>query len=120
MTCKVVRFADALDSEGRMMRTEVELDTPAKTLRPGMFGSVTIVLADVPDALMLPASCLSTSEGKPCVLVVENGQARTCEIELGLSDGRRVHVLDGLTGDEQVIADGKTQVRDGQAVEVIP
>jgi len=117
---KVVRFADALDSGTRTMRTEVELDAPVKTLRLGMFGSVTILLADFPDALMLPASALLTGGGKPAVLIVEEGHARKREVELGINDGARTQVLRGLTGSEQVIADGKTSLRDGQTVQVAP
>ncbi len=120
LTGKVVRFADALDSGTRTMRTEVELDAQALTLRPGMFGSVSILLADFPDTLMLPTSALLTGGGKPAVLVVEDGKARRREVEPGLSEGGRVQVIRGLTGDEQVIADGKTPVRDGQAVEIAP
>jgi RND family efflux transporter MFP subunit len=117
---KVARFADALDSGTRTMRTEVDLEAPARALRPGMFGSVTIVLADFPDALMLPTSALLTGGGKPAVLIVEDGLARKREIELGVNDGVRMQVLSGLTGSEQVIADGNTSVRDGQVVEVAP
>lgn len=117
---KVVRFADALDSGTRTMRTEVELDSPATILRPGTFGSITIVLADFPDALMLPISALVPGGGKPAVLVVEEGKARRRDVELGLNEGGRVQVIHGLTGNEQVIADGKTSVRDGQAVEIVP
>jgi RND family efflux transporter MFP subunit len=115
---KVVRFADALDSGTRTMRTEVELDGPHSNLRPGTFGSVTIKLADFPDALMLPAAALRPSAGKPTVLVVEAGRARNQEVELGFNDGARIQVTRGLQGDEQVIADGKNAVREGQAVEI--
>ncbi|MCI0457373.1 MAG: efflux RND transporter periplasmic adaptor subunit [Gemmataceae bacterium] len=115
---RVVRCADALDHETRTMRTEVELDAPTQVLRPGMFGSLTILLADVPEALMLPASALLPGGGKPAVLVVEDGKVRRQEVELGLTEGGRVQVLRGLAGSEQVITDGKTTVRDGQAVEV--
>jgi len=116
---KVVRFADALDSGTRTMRTEVELDGPAMILRPGTFGSVTIQLADVPDALMLPTGALVPG-GKPAVFVVEEGTARRRDVELGFNEGGRVQVIRGLTGNEQVIADGKTPAQDGQAVEVAP
>ena len=118
-TGRVVRFADALDSGTRTMRTEVELDTPIKALRPGMFGSVTILLADDPDTLMLPASTLLAS-GKPAVFVVEDGKAHRREVGLGLTEGGRVQVLSGLTGNEQVIAEKLAAVRDGQAVEIAP
>jgi RND family efflux transporter MFP subunit len=117
---KVARFADALDPATRTMRTEVELDAPAKILRPGMFGSLTILLADFPDALLLPTSALLTGGGKPAVLVVEDGKARRREVEVGFNDGLRMQVIRGLSGNEPVIADGKNLVRDGQAVDIAP
>jgi HlyD family secretion protein len=117
---KVIRFADALDSGTRTMRTEVELDGPAMILRPGTFGSVTILLGDFPDALMLPTGAVVPGSGKPAVLVVEEGKAHLREVELGLNEGGRVQVIRGLTVNDQVIADGKTSVRNGQAVEIAP
>ncbi len=117
LTGKVVRFADALDPGTRTMRVEVELDAPRTTLRPGMFGSGTIVLVDIPDALTLPASALSAGK-KPCVLLVLDGRVQRREIEMGYDDGVRVQITRGLNADAQVIADGKAAVRDGQAVEI--
>jgi RND family efflux transporter MFP subunit len=120
LTGRVVRFADALDAGTRTMRTEVELDGLSKGLRLGMFGSVTIRLADSPNALMLPTSALLKGGGNPAVFVVENGKVHRREIELGLSEGGRMQVIYGLAGNEQVITDGNLSLRDGQAVEVIP
>jgi RND family efflux transporter MFP subunit len=114
MTGKVVRFAGALDAGTRTLRTEVELDEKPTGLRPGMFGSLTI------GPIMLPKSALLPDAKKPAVLVVEQGKARRREVELGPEDGGRVEVLRGLSGGEQVISDGKTPVRDGEAVEIIP
>ncbi|MBW3539509.1 MAG: efflux RND transporter periplasmic adaptor subunit [Planctomycetes bacterium] len=116
---KVVRFADALDSATRNMRTEIELNDAEKFLRPGLFGSVTIALADVPDALLLPANAVLTDAGKPCVLCIEDGQAKQREVELGLNEGGRVQVIRGLSAGSQVIIEGQNLVREGQAVEVI-
>jgi HlyD family secretion protein len=115
---KVVRFADALDSATRTMRTEVELATPATTLRSGMFGSVTIVLADFPDALTLPASALAAGS-KPSLLCVESGRVQRREIEIGYNDGVRMLITRGLDGSEQIITEGKDSVQVGQRVEVV-
>ena len=115
---KVVRFADALDSVTRTMRTEVELDMPSKVLRAGMYGTVTIRLLDYPDAMLLPTSTLVISGGKPSVMVVEESKVRRREIVLGHNDGDRMHITHGLRGDEQVITDGKNSVREDQAVEM--
>jgi RND family efflux transporter MFP subunit len=119
---KVVRFADALDPATRTMRSELELDAPnsgTPGLRPGMFGSVSITLADVPDAVLLPTSTLLSVGGKPAVAIVEGGIARRRPIVLGWSDGVRMQIVKGLTGDEQVITDGKNTVQEGQAIEVV-
>jgi len=116
LTGKVVRLADALDSATRTMRVELELDVLPANLRPGMFGSGTITLADFPDALTLPASALATS-GKPSVLCVQDGRAVRREIEIGYNDGIRMQITRGLTPEAQVIIDGKSSVREGQAVE---
>jgi RND family efflux transporter MFP subunit len=125
---KVVRIADALDPMTRTMRTEVEVDEakvakeeqPALAgLRPGMFGSLVVVLEDHPDALLLPAGVLMTAGGKTSVWVVEDDRARLREIEVGSNDGVRVHVTGKLQAEEQVIGDGKNLVHEGQLVEVV-
>jgi RND family efflux transporter MFP subunit len=116
---KVARFADALDLKTRTMQTELELDQPATSLRPGMFGEVTITLADYPDALLLPTAALLPAGGKAAVLVVGEGKARRREVEVGSNDGARVHITHGLTAEDEVITDGKNIVREGQEVTVV-
>lgn len=116
---QVVRFTDALDTATRTMRTEVKLINP-EGLRPGMFGSLTITLADHANAVLLPANVLLTADGKPYVMVVEQGKARRHAVIVGSNDGVRVRIDQGLDGSEQVISDGKNGVQDGQSVEVAP
>jgi RND family efflux transporter MFP subunit len=118
-TGRVVRFSDALDTSTRTMRVEVEL-SGATELRPGLFGSVSIVLADVPNALTLPTNALVPSGEKPAVMVVREGRARRQEIVVGMNDGIRMEVLGGVSAADLVITDGKDALRDGQAVDVVP
>jgi HlyD family secretion protein len=115
---KVARLADALDRKSRTMQAEVELDMPTHLLRSGMYGSVTITIANYPDALLLPATALLAGGGKPAVMIVREGQAHRQEVELGYNDGVRVQVTGGLKGAEQVITEGKNSVREGQPVEI--
>jgi RND family efflux transporter MFP subunit len=115
---KVARLADALDKKSRTMLVEVELDTPTDLLRPGMYGSVTITLADYPDALLLPTSALLAGADKPSVMIVSDGKAHRQEIGLGYNDGVRMQIVRNLTADEQVITDGKNSVHEGQGVEI--
>ncbi|MEX0641351.1 MAG: efflux RND transporter periplasmic adaptor subunit [Pirellulales bacterium] len=115
---KVARFADALDTDSRTMRVEVALNSPPVQLRAGMYGSVTITLADQEDALLLPASVLVTGGGEPAVMVANNGRAQRRRIEIGQNDGIRMHILNGISDRDRVIAEGKDEVRDGQPVEI--
>jgi multidrug efflux pump subunit AcrA (membrane-fusion protein) len=110
LTGTVVRFADALDSGTRTMRTEIELDAPVTTLRPGMFSAVVFPMT-------LPTTAL-VAGAKPSVLCVEDGKVKRREIEIGHDDGVHVQITGRLSTDAQVIADGKASVREGQAVEV--
>jgi RND family efflux transporter MFP subunit len=115
---QVARFADALDPATRTMRTEVKLDRPEK-LRPGMFGSLTITLAEHANVVLLPANVLLTADGKPYVMIAEQGKARRRAVIVGSNDGVRVRIDQGLDGSEQVISDGKNGVQDGQDVEIV-
>jgi HlyD family secretion protein len=115
---KVARLADSLDKRSRTMLVEVDLDAPTLLLRPGMYGSVAITLADYPDALLLPTSTLLAEGGKPAVMIVKDGKAYRQEVALGYNDGVRIQVNRGLNGDEQIITDGKNTVREGQPVEI--
>ncbi|MBI3840056.1 MAG: efflux RND transporter periplasmic adaptor subunit [Planctomycetia bacterium] len=116
---KVARFSDALDGHTRTMRVEVALDGANTVLRPGMYGSVSITLADQDDALLVPTSVLVTGGGAPSVMIASNGRVERRTIEIGQNDGVRVHVIAGLSDTDQVIAEGKDAVRDGQQVEVV-
>jgi RND family efflux transporter MFP subunit len=115
----VVRLAEALDPSTRTMRVELEPVRPSEGLRPGLYGNVTIILARIPEALLLPTSALLPSEGKPAVMIVKDGRALRREIQLGINDGIKMQVSSGLKGNEQVVSDGKDSLRDGDPVEVV-
>ncbi len=117
-TGRVARLADALDPTSHTMTVEVELDDRDRKLRPGLYGEVTITLADYPNALTLPTSALVPAGGKPTVMIVKDGVARSCPVTLGINDGIQMQITGGLTGDELVITDGKDSVRDGQPVQL--
>jgi HlyD family secretion protein len=83
-----------------------------------MFGTLAIVLADYPDALLLPTNALLMTGEKPAVMVVNDGKAHRQEIRLGVNDGVRMQVLSGCKGDELGITDGKDAARDGEPVKL--
>lgn len=113
---KVTRMAKSLDDKSRTMRIEIDVKNPHGKLYPGMFGAVTLLLADVKNAMTVPASALyGTGEGL-FVVTVSQGVTHRVKVETGYDDGRTVQVLSGLRGDEEIVVSNKGNLADGQQV----
>jgi RND family efflux transporter MFP subunit len=112
----VTRSAGALNSHTRTLRVEVELDEPDAALRPGMFGELTITLAERSEALLIPARCLRYEGRQPYVLCVDDGLVAKRPVKLGFSDGSRAEIVEGLTEHAPVILEARFPVRPGLAV----
>ena len=115
----VTRFANALSPETRTMKTEIDIPNPDHTLRPGMYGNLTLNLEVHENALTVPAASLIIEKDKKFVYKVRGGKVEKVEIKTGIDDGIQVEVTQGLTGDEDIIVKGKNTVSDGEVVEVV-
>lgn len=114
---KVSRFAETEDPTSRTMHTEIDLDNPHDTIRPGMYGIARIIL-DVPmKSSTLPTACLvgEAKDGKAEVYVIRGGKAKKVQIMIGVDDGLHVDVLSGLSQTDDVIV-STGSVTDGIAV----
>ncbi len=114
----VARMGKALDPVTRTMRAEVELDNPQHHLRPGMYGTATVLLEERYNVLTVPATALVRRGSKVEVYHVAGasgeplkGELQRLEIELGLDDGKLVEVRRGLTGNELIVLRGNGVLR---------
>ena len=115
---KITRFTYALDVASRTMLTEVILENPALTLRPGMLVTAKIGIERKEKALLMPAEALVMEKASAFAYGVSGGTAKKHPIKIGFNDGKNIEVLDGLSGDDTVILAGKLKLSDGQAVQV--
>jgi RND family efflux transporter MFP subunit len=123
----VTRVSGTLDATTKTMRTEVHLNNPQGHLKPQMFGTAKITLAERPYVLTVPSTALVRRGVDVGVYVVEDidgetqrGVVRFIRIDLGLDDGVQVEVRKGLRGDEPLIAKGNGVVREGDTVRAVP
>ncbi|MGH9398551.1 MAG: efflux RND transporter periplasmic adaptor subunit [Terriglobia bacterium] len=114
----VTRFADALDSATRTMRTEIDVRNPRHVLRPGMYADVTLELEKVRRALVIPDSALVVLGSQKFVWLARDGLAHRVEVNTGLDDGTEVEIHTGLSAGEQVVVTGKDNLTEGSALEV--
>jgi len=114
----ITRTTEALDPATRTLLVEIDMPNKERQLQPGTYVSATLYLLQHPHALAIPPAAIVTSgadKGK-AVFVVEQGTARRAPIKTDIDDGVWVEVVEGLTGDEDIVVVGKTGLTEGQPV----
>lgn len=84
----------------KVYSTVITLDSSAAALRNGMSCRVEILVQKHTDAVYAPIQAVTRVKQQPTVYVVENGTLLPRPVEIGLDNGRFVHVLDGLGAGE--------------------
>lgn len=75
------------------------------TFRSGMSANVNITVAEKEDVLLLPAEAVKENHERKYVLVKVEGQGKPVSrnIEVGISDGKKVEIISGLNEDDIVV-----------------
>src|SRR5262249_51505520 len=122
----ITRVSRSLDPVTRTMRAEIEMPNPDLELRPGMFGTASVLVEERSDVLTVPASALvRRGEGLVEVYVVtgvsgegrgRRGGVRARPVVLGLDDGKEVEIREGLRAGELVVARATGVIRPNDVV----
>lgn len=119
---QITRTTESLDPATRTLLVEIDVPNKDHRLQPGMFVNATLALEQHPNVLTVPPAAIDPpSNGKPkAVFVVDRDAVRRVPIKTGIDDGSWVEVVEGLTGNENVVVVGKNNLADGQAVTASP
>lgn len=84
---------------------QVEITDADEQIKPGMTSSITFVVDELEDVLLVPSRALSTNDGQLVVYVMQNGQLTPVEVVLGQSSDTYSQVLESTLqpGDEIVL-----------------
>jgi HlyD family secretion protein len=86
---------------------EVSIENPGKELKANMTSNAEIVLEEFPDSLLVPeAAVVYDAQRKAYVDVVDPGQRngrRRVPVKVGVGNGTRMQILDGLTAGDKVV-----------------
>lgn len=116
----ITRTTMALDPSTRTLLIEIDLPNPDLGLRPGMFVTAMLQLEERPQVLAIPPTALVSNTNGTSVFVVENGVVRQIPVKAGLDDGMWVEITEGLQQNMEIVAVGKTGLKNGQAVHTSP
>jgi HlyD family secretion protein len=115
----VARTSWALDPGNRTLRVEIDVENEDGGLRPGMYARANILLAERPDALVLPATALVRDGDLTFCCAVEEGRIVRRPIEIGLRTREEAEILSGLSGEETIVQVRADGLEPDQSVEVI-
>jgi membrane fusion protein (multidrug efflux system) len=104
------------DPTTKTFLTKVVVDNSAHLIRPGMIGRVALLRRVVPDALVAPLFALVDKGGERLLFVEKDGVAHARTVALGIIDGDRVQIAEGLEPGDRLIVVGQTEVEEGMKV----
>jgi membrane fusion protein (multidrug efflux system) len=115
---KIIRVFPEIDRKVRTQMVEAKLTQPANLLA-GMFARVQVILERAPNALVVPTDSILTSpKGESMVMVAQNGKAAKAKVKLGIVQGDRTQIVEGLQAGQQVIWAGHEGLKDGAPIQI--
>jgi multidrug efflux pump subunit AcrA (membrane-fusion protein) len=108
----------ALDPNSRTRTVEARFDNRGLDLRPGMFATARIMLADGEAAVMAPnaAVLLDPNTESAVAFVKEGSKVRIRVVRTGENEGGVIRILSGINGGETVATSNLEQLFDGASV----
>ena len=118
---KISLISPVLDQASRSAKMEIAIDNAALSLKPGMFAKVKIPVEIHENAILLPRSAVieDSVRNTQIVFVVADGRSKRRQVEMGLAEGSRVEITNGLSEGEQVVIAGQHTLKDGEEVTVM-
>ena len=114
-------FADrTLDPKTGTLRVRAEFANPRGILRPGQFGRVRLMVALIPNAVLVPQRAVQEIQGTYSVYKIDGeNKARFTRIEPGPRVESLWMVVSGLAQGDKVIVEGLTKARNGMPVSAV-
>ena len=116
---KVTRTSVGVDAGNRSLETIIDLDNEGGRLRPGMYATAKIKLAEQKDVLTLPGAAVVRQGKEASCYRLINGKATKTDIQVGIKVGDDFEIVKGLSESDTVILNKAATLKDGQPVEVL-
>jgi RND family efflux transporter MFP subunit len=113
---KIVRFSGEIDRSTRTMVAEIDVPNPDASLKPGMYASIRLPLAEAKNVLAVPIQAVSQGDHPTVMVVGPSGTVESRPVTVGLQTANRVEIRSGLSQGDRVIVSDRGGLRDGDAV----
>ncbi|MCH9026622.1 MAG: efflux RND transporter periplasmic adaptor subunit [Proteobacteria bacterium] len=115
----VARISPTVSPETGTFKVTVEVAASEGQLKPGMFGRFNIVFDQREQAILVHRSAIIVGDLDTVVYVIEDGVARRRPITTGYTSDGNIEILEGLTGDEEIVIVGQSGLKDGTRISIV-
>jgi multidrug efflux system membrane fusion protein len=119
-TGTLLSLDNQIDTATGTLRLRAQFDNKDESLFPNQFVNIRLRVREDPAIVIPNAAVQFGSQGTFVFVVTDDGKAAMRKVVLGVADGERVAVSDGLTAGEQVVLEGMDRLRDGSVVNIVP
>jgi membrane fusion protein, heavy metal efflux system len=114
MEGRIAHVGSVLDAQTRSALVRVAILNKKRLLRPGQAVDAVIRTAGaaVAEGLLIPKTSVTFVDGKPTVFVLgAPNSVEATEVELGASDGKDQHIVEGLHTGQRVVVGGTFELK---------
>ncbi len=106
------------DPVTKTFQTRIILENRDHVIRPGMIARATFVRRHIQNALAVPLEALVDKGGERVLFVVKDGIAHARTVSIGVINGERIQIAEGLEAGDDVVISGQTEIEEGMRVQV--
>ncbi len=108
-----------IDTQGHSISIRARVENTGNQLRPGLFGSIRLVLGRDENTILIPEAAIETKGGSPFVYRVVEGVADATPITVAGYENGFAYISDGLFSMDTVITAGGMKISSGVPIEVV-
>ena len=114
----VVQVAPSVDPQTNTIAVRVRLANPDGELKAGIFANASIAVEIHQNALVVPQAALVVDGDETFVFVPQGDKVEKRKVAVGIRDGDRVEITDGLKDNERVVTQGAYGLGDGRKIKI--
>jgi cobalt-zinc-cadmium efflux system membrane fusion protein len=103
---RVIFINSVVDPDSRTVKVRTEVPNPEGRLKPDMFANVEIITDVNSAAISVLQSAVLDDGGKSVVFVAEGNAYKPRQVQVGIKNGDRVEIVDGLKSGDRVVVKG--------------
>lgn len=115
---KIFAFEPKIDEATKTLKVRAIVENRNKTLYPGAYAEVEIILEELNDAILIPTNAIVPDLDGEKAFIVKEGKARLIPVTIGIRREKDIQIISGVRKGDTLITSGLIQLKDKLPVKV--